>query len=417
MKIKRNRIALAAAALLGTILLAGCGRETINLNDYLEVEAEGFDGYGTAEVVVDYNKLVGDHYEAFGLDDDDEDDKDFVKVVEKLSEYITVKTDDLTGLENGDEIEVKWKVKDDKIKDKYKVKLEYEDTVETVEDLEDVVVFDPFAAIEEVTFSGTAPDGSASVVYADNPQWADKVTDEQKSVLNDNVRYYYSWETTSGFSNGDTFTVTIENPENLKEYLEPYGLTFETESKDYVCEGLASYVGALSEIPDATMEKMQKEVRDDFAAYVAESWNADKEFFNSMTYIGAYMLTPKEGVWGDKNQVYLVFRVNAENTGSNGPFDFYYCVRFRNLMTLADGTCSVDLSDTYAITQYFTKGKNGWGHFYYYGYEDLDSLFSKVVTSNLNNYEYESTVDDSVAYDGSSAASEETDDAEEAEEE
>ena len=86
MKIKRNRIALAAAALLGTILLAGCGRETINLNDYLEVEAEGFDGYGTAEVVVDYNKLVGDHYEAFGLDDDDEDDKDFVKVVEKLSE-------------------------------------------------------------------------------------------------------------------------------------------------------------------------------------------------------------------------------------------------------------------------------------------------------------------------------------------
>ncbi|MCR5209597.1 MAG: hypothetical protein K6C99_05265 [Lachnospiraceae bacterium] len=397
MKIRRNRIALATATLFGTLLLAGCGRETINLNEYLEVETEGFDGYGTAEVVVDYNKLVGDHYEAFGLEDNDEEDKDFARVVEKLSEYVTVKTEDLTGLGNGDEIEVKWKVKDEKVQEKYKVKLTYEDTVETVDDLDAVVVFDPFAGIEKVDFTGTAPDGSASIVYAEEPQWADQVTEEQQKVLNDNIRYYYNWEKKDGFSNGDIFTVTIENPEDLKSYLAPYGLTFETESMDYTCEGLASYIKKIDEIPQDTMIKMQQEVKDDFSAYVADQWNPDKEFFNSMTYIGAYMLTPKDGIYGDKNQVYLVFRVNAENTGSNGAFDFYYCVRFRNIMTLADGTCSVDLSDTYAITQYFEKGKNGWGHFYYYGYEDLDSLFNKVVTSNLNNYTYESTVDDGTA--------------------
>jgi len=404
-KIKGNKIVLAAATLLGTFLLAGCGTETINLNDYLEVETEGFDGYGTAEVTVDYNKLLGDHYEAFGLDDDDEEDKDFIKVREKLGEYVTLKTDDLTGLKNGDEIEIEWKVKDDKVKDKYKVKFVYEDTTETIEDLDDVVVFDPFAAVQEVSFSGTAPDGSASVVYADDPQWADKLTDEQENVLNDNVRYYYSWEKTSGFSNGDIFTITINNPDDLKKYLEPYGLTFENESKDYTCEGLASYIDTLSDIPDDTLEKMKQEVRDDFAAYVADRWNPKKEFFNSMTYIGEYMLTPKEGTYGDKNQVYLVFRINAENTGSNGAFNFYYCVRFRNLMLLDDGTCSVDLSDSYAITQYFEKGKDGFGHFYYYGYEDLDSLFNKVVTSNINNYVYESTVDDNVPNEGAASAS------------
>ena len=68
-----------------------------------------------------------------------------------------------------------------------------------------------------------------------------------------------------------------------------------------------------------------------------------------------------------------------------------------NIVILADGTCSFDLSgmkhaegtSTFGIKsgEVFTRDK-----YYYWGYEDLDSMFNKLITANIDKYSYESTV-------------------------
>ena len=81
----------------------------------------------------------------------------------------------------------------------------------------------------------------------------------------------------------------------------------------------------------------------------------------------------------------------------NATFDYYYYSVFSNIVILADGTCSFDLSgmkhaegtSTFGIKsgEVFTRDK-----YYYWGYEDLDSMFNKLITANIDKYSYESTV-------------------------
>ena len=43
------------------MLLTGCGSSSVNLNDYVVITDEGYDGYGTISVKLDYEKLIEDH--------------------------------------------------------------------------------------------------------------------------------------------------------------------------------------------------------------------------------------------------------------------------------------------------------------------------------------------------------------------
>ena len=72
MKIKQILIAGAAALLL---LASGCGRTAVNLDDYVSLETDGLNTKGTASLSVDFEKMVDDNPDAFGLSDDDSDRK------------------------------------------------------------------------------------------------------------------------------------------------------------------------------------------------------------------------------------------------------------------------------------------------------------------------------------------------------
>lgn len=70
-------------------------------------------------------------------------------------------------------------------------------------------------------------------------------------------------------------------------------------------------------------------------------------------------------------------------------------------MLLEDGTCSVNLSNsnipnnTFKVEYKYTDKNWGWennGNYYFYGYKDLDSMFSDCVTTKIESYIYENTV-------------------------
>ena len=90
-----------------------------------------------------------------------------------------------------------------------------------------------------------------------------------------------------------------------------------------------------------------------------------------------------------------IYKISVENSENN--FDFYTYCRFKDIIVLADGTCSVDLTNyTMPTGSAFLGMVNGEaftkGSYYYNGYEETDSLFNNCVTKNIEQYEYESSV-------------------------
>lgn len=167
-------------------------------------------------------------------------------------------------------------------------------------------------------------------------------------------------------------------------------------------EGLGSYVRSVDELPEEAIELMKKQAQDDLYAYVARDWE-DEFNLEKSEYIGKYFLTQKStDSWGEINKVVLVYRntvkVEIEETDITDEFVYYSYAKFRDIIKMPDGTASVDLTDCETRSDHFTKEYDAGGWFprsyYIYGYEDLNTLFNKIVTSQIDEYNYESDVHD-----------------------
>ena len=107
MKIK-DHVIILGAALSMSMILTGCGKTTINANDYLTIETSGFDTAGKASYYFDTEKLIDDNLKAFGLDNSS-DDIEYLKVLGGIEQVLDGKLDKTNDLSNGDEVTFKWK--------------------------------------------------------------------------------------------------------------------------------------------------------------------------------------------------------------------------------------------------------------------------------------------------------------------
>lgn len=193
----------------------------------------------------------------------------------------------------------------------------------------------------------------------------------------------------SGMKNGDVVTVTAEL---RSSYANKYVLT-ETK-KEFIVEGLPSYVEKLDELSEDVLKKMDSTAQDNYAAYMARSIPNGK--LKSMKLMGNYLLCPKDpSAFGvDANRVYCVYEMEVDVTQYNRETDaFYWCAYFRDITILPDGTISLDYG---SYTQGNVNSMELALFMYLYGSNDLDTIFSKNITANLDKYSYESTVTDAV---------------------
>lgn len=364
--------------LLGAIIcLPGCGRTTIDLNNYVSDTPEGYDGMGKIYNYIDSDAIVEDNIQAFGVADDDDDWglAPYLAVEELSGEWSQSE-----GLSNGDQITFTWD--EDAIKaieDSYKVKLKHSDITITVDGLEEVQSYDAFAKLK-VRYEGIAPTGTIEL---------DSSGCEISSLK-------YTVEPEAGLKNGDTVTVTIDVPSDCAE---EYGMIPAEASKEYTVDGLPAFVMTEKEIPEETMKAMKKQAEDIKEADIAEN---DDVTLNKMTYIGSYFLTMKDDEargttfsldsnWNVYNELYLVYKLNV--TDDAGDLSYYWYCSFHNIVFLADGTCSVDTSD-------YDKPSGGWfgseaikhGSEYYAGFGDKESMFNTCVTANADRYNYTDNV-------------------------
>lgn len=173
-------------------------------------------------------------------------------------------------------------------------------------------------------------------------------------------------------------------------------------TKEYTVEGLPTYITKIEDIPEDMMDKMKAQAEDVFNAESAK-WKAGASV-ESVTYIGSYMMTKKKGdSWGDNAKIYLVYNIGAmeqnEDMGVENHFNYYYTVGFDDITKLPDGTSTMDLTDytvPYSSFRRDVEWNVGWfEHYYTYtGYETIDNLFNDCIGKYVDQYNYESTVED-----------------------
>lgn len=382
-------IAVVVAAVFIIILCVSINSgKTINLNKYLTIEMDGYDGYGTVKASVDWDSIEAKYGKKVSYTKMARKEKVqlwYDGPVDMLSDYVSVKVEKSSGLSNGDEVAYTWYI-DDELSEYINCKIKYTDGTIKVSELTEIGKFDAFDGFS-IEYSGIAPYGTAHVNYTGQ-------------IMN---AYEFSLSQYDGLSNGDIITVTI-NDSVVDSYVKDIGKAPAECEKKFTVEGLEKYLTQTSEINDDGLATMKQQAEDVYNARVAKNWG-DDESLESFTYLGTYLLTRKNNdSWYSNNILYLVYKAQVRDQYVNGDksfdktSDIYWYIRFDNVKVAADGSLIVDLangntpSDSVTIESNISNSWWGTKSWYYYGYGTLDNLYKSAVTSFIDSYNHQDNV-------------------------
>lgn len=368
---KMRYILLVAMIAAMWMIAGGCGKKqkVLDVNKYLNISFEGYDGYGTMDCIFDDSKI--------------DDDRELLP--EDFSYYTMVydmfSIDETSGLSNGDTVKISWN-KDimEELSEKCdKAKLKYDDAEIEVKGLEEADKIDMFSDLK-VEYSGIAPNVSATCSSKKFP-WVDFEIDKRENL-----------------SSGDTITVSIPESSINEEFIKKYKGVPAEMSKTFTVGDVPRYADKLADIPEDVMKQMDAQAQDDINAGAA-NWN-EKVSLDSIKFIGNYFLTPKTSE-DSGNILYLVYEITSTNP--NETITFYRWYKYSNIIILEDGKCSVDVMDYKKTTGSYSWGfedgdivwspKNDGNGYWYVGYKSIDSLFKKCVTAYVDKWKYESNIE------------------------
>lgn len=271
-------VVIAAVVILLVILLRP---KTINLDNYISVKYSGYNGYGTAEIVIDYNKMIDDMSEKL-----DKSETKRLKKGIKEEEKLTFKLDTTSDLTNGDTIKLDVKIKRSFFEN-YKLKLEVNTKKFEVSGLKELTVLSPFDVLE-ITYSGYDP-------YCE-PILTNTSTDE---FLQENIYFHTDAYEVAG---GDRFTVyanyssdfMITGGYSMTETEKEYEATDLPQPKEFDPFELLEY--SFSGVDgDGDLEYNEKETDDDFLECI---WFSANKSYNlssgdEITFSVRYYGTPE----------------------------------------------------------------------------------------------------------------------------
>lgn len=406
------------------IVLVVNRKTTVDVAEFMHFSERGYDGYGEAEIDIDEDKffdeyagirikrrklkaLLKDEITAQGFLEEEA----VLKTVENIMNgaessengYSNVLLSFLEDgslsqeedLCNGQEITYNFNVSQEELEKAFRIKLENYDSLSyTVYSLTEVEEFDAFENIE-ISFSGIAPKGRLEV---------------SKDFYDD---YTISFDKITDLSNGDVITATVDFfYENEKKFVEHTGTRPIETTKTITVEGLPEYVTSAAQISNDGLDKMKKQAEDTLVAYASSHKPYDAEEFEiqNISYIGNYFMKRKEESSYENNNCYLVYKIRYKVSLKEDKTkkikdvycDIYNYVKFSNVLIDGDGSAIVDL----------TEARMGRDSFNYetdvlrskflglnyslnlVGYNSIDTLYSDVVTSSIDEYNHEDNVTD-----------------------
>ena len=404
-------VAVAAVVVVGGVLIA-THKPTVNLNKYITLSAEGYNSIGTLDVEFDTDKLEKDYGKKIAknfqkaMKNHEEDTYGLSNLAGSLYEggetslFVTYcadgSADKTRNLSNGDVVTYTWDGVNEQTKKEaeelFGVKIKCSDVTYKVSGLTAVNTFDAFDGVE-VEFDGISPDGSATVNTLPTAEAAEGL--------------YYTLDKQYNLANGDTVTVTVHsNRDDFSDCIEKYGAIPAATEKTYTVEGLNEYVTDSDGLTDSVLVSLQNQAEDVLNAYIAKSWDSECVTLKGMSYLGYYILTPKNkdnyGVYQDV--IILPYQVTSHNHFEDdkgqvydADVSYYWYIAFRNVSKDADGNIAGGLDDYYTANASFdvkTGLDDGWWEKYwsYDGYQTLDELYSNAVTRNVEDYNHQDNV-------------------------
>ena len=382
---------------------------TIDVSKYMTLSADGYNTVGKLNISFDTEKLEKDYGkqittrfkkqmknlkdDTYGLSSLTASLYDGYETDLFAETCATGSADKTKGLSNGDVVTYTWDDNSDEAEEAFGVKVKYTDITYTVSGLASVNTFDAFDGVD-VEFSGISPDGRATVNSLPTAAEAQGL--------------YYTLDENSGLSNGDTVTLTVHsNRDDFSDCIDKYGAMPQTTEKTFTVAGLNEYVTSADTLSDSVLVSLQNQAEDVFKSYAAQRFS-NGQTFKGMTYLGNYILTPKnKDSWGDKNLIVLAYQVTVHhdytselNTTYDADDSFFWYITFNNVSKDADGNIASGLNDYDTPTTFvkidsgvqkysFSSSTKTWE---YYGYASLDSLYNAAVNQYVENYNHQDNV-------------------------
>lgn len=404
-------VAVAAVVVVGGVLIA-THKPTVNLNKYITLSAEGYNSIGTLDVEFDTDKLEKDYGKKIAknfqkaMKNHEEDTYGLSNLAGSLYEggetslFVTYcadgSADKTRNLSNGDVVTYTWDGVNEQTKKEaeelFGVKIKCSDVTYKVSGLTAVNTFDAFDGVE-VEFNGISPDGSATVNTLPTAEAAKGL--------------YYTLDEQYNLANGDTVTVTVHsNRDDFSDCIEKYGAIPAATEKTYTLEGLKEYITSTDGLTDSVLVSLQNQAEDVLNAYIAKSWDSECVTLKGMSYLGYYILTPKnkDNYGVSQDVIILPYQVTSHNHFEDdkgqvydADVSYYWYIAFRNVSKDADGNIAGGLDDYYTANASFdvkTGLDDGWWEKYwsYDGYQTLDELYSNAVTRNVEDYNHQDNV-------------------------
>ncbi len=414
-KMKKHNPAKVLAPIAAAAVIAAGGwafanrTPTIDVSKYMTLSADGYNTVGKLNIDFDTDKLEQDYGkqiatrfkkqmknlkdDTYGLSSLTASLYDGYEADLFAETCATGSADKTKGLSNGDVVTYTWDDNSDEAEEAFGVKVKYTDITYTVSGLASVNTFDAFDGVD-VEFSGISPDGRATVNSLPTAAEAQGL--------------YYTLDENSGLSNGDTVTLTVHsNRDDFSDCIDKYGAMPQATEKTFTVEGLNEYVTSADTLSDSVLVSLQNQAEDVFKSYAAQRFS-NGQTFKGMTYLGNYILTPKnKDSWGDKDRIVLAYQVTVHhdytselNTTYDADDSFFWYITFNNVSKDADGNIASGLNDYDTPTTFvkidsgvqkysFSSSTETWE---YYGYASLDSLYNAAVNQYVENYNHQDNV-------------------------
>lgn len=374
---------IAIAVVVVMFVIINNINSTINFNDYITISYEGYNGYGTARVSIDWDEIQDKYDKKISYTSKAREKYGIAlgySPTDILADYVSVSLEKEDGLSNGDRIKYVWNIDEDQLKKYVNCKIKYSDETVDVSGLEEMKTFDPFEDLT-LNYSGISPNGTVEINYTGD--------------ILDQDEFYC--DTDSGLSNGDVITVYL-NTDDMEYYVENYKMIPSQTQKEYTVEGLDKYASSIKDINKQMVQAMQKQAESVVTEYTAKM-DSDCSV-DAVTFVGDYLETCKNDNYYDKQNCYgAVYKIKLHVKPSE---DYkatkmveYYDVQFRNIIVKGNGECEADLSNYYTPGENFSKecyyGPEDYDYYTYYfdGFETLDDVKNARVDSVAADYDTE----------------------------
>lgn len=181
-----------------------------------------------------------------------------------------------------------------------------------------------------LTFNGISPKANAKI---------DINSDSENLEILTSCYYNLDIQPRSNLKNGDKVVVTIKKPEQL---LNGFNVIPKELSKEYIVDGLDSYVDSAEQIPKEMIEEFAKQYVQDTNYKLIDE---DMWTYSDAKYYGSYLLWVKDGAWLKHTNELRIFVYYDGYVHGEYHSTTYIPLRFYDVVQKYNGNIIINYSD------------------------------------------------------------------------